>query len=113
MFICDNFTGEGQTVGSRLSAGLLGGSNRNAKVMESQKDEGRIMKGGRRWLLQLPRPQQPLYFVVVGQREDVQTFGPMLKQIPEFDGGATFKRLGAELADAQPGMLMRAAKRFP
>jgi hypothetical protein len=44
-----------------------------------------------------------LHFVVVGQREDIETFGAVLKKIPEFDGGAAGtgtgkgRRMNAEL----------------
>jgi hypothetical protein len=54
-----------------------------------------------------------LHFVVIGQREDVETFGPILKKIPKFDSGAALEGFGAKLPNAQPGMLMRAAKRLP
>lgn len=72
----------------------------------------RILKSRRRWLLQIPCPQHPLHFVVVGQREDVKTFGPILKEIPQFDSGAALEGFGAKFPNAQTGMLMRAAKRL-
>src|SRR5438045_1636912 len=57
-------------------------------------------------LLQLPRPQHPLHFVVVGQGEDVKTFGAVLEKIPEFDVRPALESLGPEFPDAQPGMLV-------
>lgn len=77
-----------------------------------QKDGRRRGQGACR-LFQRPHPQHPLHFVVVGQREDVQALGPVLKQIPQFEGGTALKSLGAELTDTQAGMLVGAAKRIP
>jgi hypothetical protein len=54
-----------------------------------------------------------LHFVVVGECEDVETFGAVLEEIPVFDVRPALEGLGAEFSDAQPGMLMRLPERFP
>jgi hypothetical protein len=54
-----------------------------------------------------------LHFVVVGQSDDIETLRAIPEQKPKFEVRPALESLCPKFPNAQPGMLVRLAKRFP